>query len=89
MGFKKKQAVKETVELTKKELIDIVKDTVAQQISIYDKKQKRARTGSIIGKVFRLLLISAIMVVITHIFPLLSSNEEVDENVEDDETISV
>lgn len=89
MGFKKKQAVKETVELTKKELIDIVKDTVAQQISIYDKKQKRARTGSIIGKVFRLLLISAIMVVITHIFPLLSSNEEVDENVEDDGTISV
>ena len=29
------------------------------------------------------------MAVIAHIFPLLSSNEEIDETVEDDETISV
>lgn len=89
MGFKKNQTPKQTVELTKKELIDIVKETVTQQLSAYDKKQKRARAASVISRVFRLLIISAVMAVIAHIFPLLSSNEEIDETVEDDETISV
>ena len=42
MEFNKKQPAKQPAELTKKDLIEIVKDIVAQQIAAYDKKQKRA-----------------------------------------------
>lgn len=92
MEFKKKQATKQTTELTKKELIEIVKETVEKQLSAYDKKQKRAHAASFVGKFIRLLFVGAIMVVVSFFLPKIALTED-DENdeviIEDDETTSV
>lgn len=84
MEFKKKQATNQGVELTKKELIEIVKDTVAKQIFAYDKKQKRARAGAFIFRFLRLLLIGGVMAAVAHFLPMFSAEDEEDIEEEAD-----
>lgn len=84
MEFNKKQPAKQPAELTKKDLIEIVKDTVAQQIAAYDKKQKRAHAGFLIAKLFRLLVIGAIVAAAACFTQFASSEDEEDKNEEDE-----
>lgn len=89
MECNKKQSVKQTSELTKKDLIEIVKDTVAQQIAAYDNKQKRKHAGSLIAKFFRLLIVGGILAAVAYFTQFASSPEDdEEENAEEDTDIS-
>lgn len=87
MEINKKQPAKQTSELTKKDLIEIVKDTVAQQITAYDKKQKKARIGFLIAKFFRLLIVGGILAAVAYFTHFVSSSEDEEGKNEEDNDI--
>lgn len=83
MGINKKQTIGQTSELTKKDLIEIIKD----QISAYDKKQKRERFGSLIAKLFRLLIVGAIVATAAYFTQFAALSEDEEDKTEEDENI--
>lgn len=80
MGLNKKQATEQTSDFTKKDLIKIIND----QISAYDKKQKRAHFGSLIARLFKLLIVGSIVAAVAYFTQLDDSSEDEEDKPEEE-----